>query len=259
MSLQVYILIAASAFGLMIGTFLNVVVHRLPIMISGEAMKIDDAKAFNLAFPASHCPSCHTPLRPWHNVPLFSYVALRGRCHACGTPISWRYPLIEALTALLFVACVIAFGPTVKTLSAMLLAATLIALATIDIEIKLLPDCLTLPLLWAGLLFNTTGIFVPVASAVYGAVLGYIFFWGLCSAYSRLRGRRAMGEGDFKLAAALGAWFGPESIGLIALCAGCLVLLAAVLFKRLCRSEEQTVPFGPALAVGAGLYLFLFS
>ncbi|MDF7675335.1 A24 family peptidase [Neisseriaceae bacterium ESL0693] len=248
-------LILALVSGLIIGSFLNVVIYRLPIMMEhhwqAEARQIlgqpvENTKRFNLCVPRSACPHCHTQIRPWQNIPVFSYLCLRGRCAGCSAPISLRYPLVELLTGLMYVAVVWQSGTTPLAIGGLILTTVLITLTFIDADTQLLPDQLTLPLLWCGLLFNWYTEFVPLASALWGAVLGYMSLWTLFWLFKLLTGKEGMGYGDFKLLAALGAWLGAETLPVIVFMAAIIGLIAAIILKV---ARGQPLAFGPALAV----------
>ena len=262
----------AIAFGLVIGSFLNVVVHRLPIMLE-RAWRADVAEAtgtpgplfeddglparYNLWLPRSACPHCGHVLRAWENIPVVSWIALRGRCAHCHAGVSVRYPLIELASAACAAGALLAFGPTGKALAAFMLCAGLIAASAIDLEHQMLYDEITQPLLWAGLLINVAGTFATLREAVIGAVAGYLALWCVYWLFRLLRGVEGMGHGDFKLLAALGAWLGWSAlpqIVVIAAVAGALVGIAATLIGRM-RFEEP-LPFGPYLAAGAIVTLF---
>ena len=253
--------------GLLIGSFLNVVIHRLPLMMergwrteSAELLgvKIDEVPAVTLSSPRSRCPSCGHPIRWYENIPVVSYLVLRGRCSACGTPISARYPAIEVLTAALFGACGIHFGAQPAVLLWCGLVATLVALAFIDLDTSFLPDDLTLPLMWAGIVSAALGwIPVTLGASVGGAVAGYLSLWFVFHAYRLIRGKEGMGAGDFKLLAALGAWMGWQaipSIILLASAVGAIVGIALIVFRQ--HDREVPIPFGPYLAGGGVAALF---
>ena len=253
--------------GLLIGSFLNVVIHRLPLMMergwrteSAELLgvKIDEVPAVTLSSPRSRCPSCGHPIRWYENIPVVSYLVLRGRCSACGTPISARYPAIEVLTAALFGACGIYFGAQPAVLLWCGLVATLVALAFIDLDTSFLPDDLTLPLMWAGIVSAALGwIPVTLGASVGGAVAGYLSLWFVFHAYRLIRGKEGMGAGDFKLLAALGAWMGWQaipSIILLASAVGAIVGIALIVFRQ--HDREVPIPFGPYLAGGGVAALF---
>jgi leader peptidase (prepilin peptidase)/N-methyltransferase len=216
------------------------------------------AERFDLAWPPSHCPQCSHRLR-WHeNLPVIGWLRLRGRCAHCASPIAWHYPAVEALTALLFAICAWQFGPGVPAVAAMGLCAALVALAVIDAQTSLLPDDITLPLLWAGLLLNIGGMFAPLTEAVLGAALGYGLLWLVFQAFRLATGKEGMGFGDFKLLAALGAWLGwralPEVL-LFSSLAG--VLVGGVLLATGRAQRSDPLPFGPYLAAAGLLCLLL--
>ena len=252
--------IVTVVFSLLIGSFLNVVIVRLPRQIHWQWEKDEQGAAPppGIAWPPSHCPSCGHALSWWENLPLLSYLLLRGRCRACGTGISLRYPLVEALTALLSLVVVVTMGPQWLTIAALMLTWALIALAFIDLEHFLLPDRITLPLLAAGLLVNAIGGFTDPLSAVIGAVSGYGLLWAVYHAYRALTGREGFGYGDFKLLGALGAFLGWQLLPLIILLSagvGAIIGIALILLRRHQRSEP--LPFGPFLA-GAGWLALLW-
>lgn len=257
--------VIAAVIGLLIGSFLNVVIHRLPAMMQREAEAEADAgrdithtAQYNLLTPRSACPHCTMPVALRHNVPLLSYLLLRGRCAACTAPISLRYPFVETISALLSAWLGWHFGLSMAGLAAMLLVYFLIALSFIDAQTQLLPDSLTLPLLWLGLLVNLSGIFSPLSDAVLGAVAGYLALWAMYWAFRLITGKEGMGYGDFKLMAALGAWLGWQVLPLVLLLASCLggvVGIAMVLAKR--NNADQVLPFGPYLAI-AGMLMLLY-
>jgi leader peptidase (prepilin peptidase)/N-methyltransferase len=259
-------LVAAAVVGLCVGSFLNVVVHRIPKMLERawredclehEGKDVPAAPAYNLVVPRSACPSCGHPISALENIPVVSWLALRGRCRACGTPISVRYPIVEIAGGLLAVAAVAAFGPTPKAVAACVLLWSLLALALIDADTQYLPDDLTLPLLWAGLVANLFGLFTPLASAVIGAVAGYLSLWSVYWAFKLIRGKEGMGYGDFKLLAALGAWLGWKMLPLIILLssvAGAVIGLGLIAFRG--RDHTVPLPFGPYLALAGAIALF---
>ena len=260
-------LVIAGLFGLLIGSFLNVVIARLPVMLergwTAEARAIleqppaaADASDFDLLRPRSRCPACERPIRALENVPLLSYLILRARCPGCGTRISWQYPLVEALTALLFVVTVWYFGLTAAGIAALVFTAVLVASAGIDARTTLLPDQLTLPLVWLGLLVNVPGTFTDLQSAVIGAVAGYLVLWLVFHAFRLATGKEGMGYGDFKLLAALGAWLGWQALPVILLLAslvGAVVGIALILLRG--RDRNIPIPFGPYLAAAGWLAL----
>jgi len=257
----------AGLFGLMIGSFLNVVIHRLPLMMQRESDNYCALEAgqperhttrYNLMVPRSACPHCQHQLTALENIPVISWLALRGKCSNCKAPISPRYPLVELLTAALSVLVVWQFGSGWQGLGGLLLLYTLIALTFIDFDTQLLPDDLTYPLLWAGLLLNVNSTYVSLHSAVIGAAAGYLALWSIYWAYKLLRKREGMGYGDFKLLAALGAWLGWTMLPAIVLMAslvGSVVGIALMVLNR--RGLDYQIPFGPYLAA-AGLICFLY-
>ena len=260
----------AIVFGLVIGSFLNVVVHRLPIMLerawraevseaTGQAFDEDGLpERYNLWLPRSACPHCGHVLRTWENIPVLSYLLLRGRCSQCKTRVSFRYPLLELSSAALALGALVTFGATGTALAAFGLCATLLAMSAIDIDTHLLPDSMTLPLLWAGFIVNFNAVFASLHDAVIGAIAGYLVLWCVHWLFKLVRGVEGMGYGDFKLLAALGAWLGwaalPQII-LIAAVTGAVVGLVATWIGRM-RFEEP-LPFGPFLAAGGAITLFL--
>jgi leader peptidase (prepilin peptidase)/N-methyltransferase len=257
--------VCAGVFGLAIGSFLNVVIYRLPKMMQAEwqaqCAELDGRSPgpqtkFNLLVPGSHCPACKTPLRVRDNLPLLSYFAARGKCAHCGAAISARYPVVEALTALLSVWVALHFGFGPAGLAALAFVFVLIALTFIDADTTLLPDSLTLPLLWAGLLLNVGGTFVPLREAVVGAAAGYLILWSIYWLFKIATGKEGMGYGDFKLLAALGAWFGWKMllpILLLSSVVGAVVGIALLVLAR--RGREIPIPFGPYLAAAGFIAL----
>ena len=253
-----YALWLAALLGLLVGSFLNVVIYRLPRMVLRDETQAD-TPALSLSFPRSHCPHCGHTLAPWELVPVLSFVLLRGRCRQCHTPISWTYPLTELANAALWVLCIAHFGDTPQGWCWALYASTLLALARIDLQTTLLPDALTLPLLWAGLGLASLGwTGLPLQEALWGAMLGYGLFWGLDWVYLRVRGRHGMGGGDAKLLAALLAWLGWPAVVAVLLIASLSALLMVLLQGLRGRLQtEAQIPFGPYLAL-AGLVLMVW-
>ncbi len=263
----VVLVLAAGVLGLCVGSFLNVVIHRLPQMMErawqaqcaelrGEPPT--EAAPFNLLLPRSRCPQCGQGIGVLDNIPLLSYfILLRGRCRQCQTPISLRYPLVEALTGVLSAAVVWYFGVGWLALGALCLTWALVALALIDLDTHLLPDSITLPLLWLGLLFNLTGQFTDLGSAVVGAMAGYLALWSVFWLFKLVTGKEGMGYGDFKLLAALGAWLGWQMLPAIILLSsvvGAAVGIALIVLAR--HGRNVPIPFGPYLAAAGLLALF---
>lgn len=256
----------AGILGLMVGSFLNVVIHRLPQMMErdweaqcaelrGEAVVAQ--APFSLARPRSRCPKCGHSISALDNIPLLSWILLGGKCRGCRTRISVRYPLTEAATGILFAFSAWQYGFGAAAIAAMLLVAAAIALAGIDFDTQLLPDDITLPLLWAGLAFNYFNIFTSLHNAVAGAVLGYLALWTVFWAFKLATGKEGMGYGDFKLLGALGAWFGWQMLPLIILLSslvGAVVGISLMIFAR--HGRNVPIPFGPYLAAAGLIALF---
>lgn len=254
-------------FSLMIGSFLNVVIHRLPIMLEREWQAEylgyfnpetlpQQEERYNLMVPRSACPHCGHAITAMENIPLLSWLWLKGRCRACQAPISARYPLVELLTALLSLVVAATFAPGWGLLAALLLTWVLVALTFIDLDKMLLPDQLTLPLLWGGLLFNLAGGFAPLADAVIGAMAGYLVLWSLYWAFKLLTGKEGMGYGDFKLLAALGAWLGWQALPIVLLLSslvGAFIGIGLILLRN--YHQNKPIPFGPYLAIAGWIAL----
>ncbi|MCB5197231.1 prepilin peptidase [Deefgea salmonis] len=254
--------------GLLIGSFLNVVIHRLPIMMErefkqectallNEPISIPAAK-YNLVVPRSACPKCGHQITALENIPILSWLLLRGQCRQCKNKISARYPLVELMTALISGGLAWHFGYSAPLIGALILAWFLITLIMIDADTYLLPDSLTLPLIWIGLIFNSFSVFTSLESAVYGAIAGYISLWLVYWAFKLITGKEGMGYGDFKLLAALGAWFGWSMIPMIILLssfAGAAIGIVMVLGQN--RGWNKPMPFGPYLGV-AGLLALIW-
>jgi leader peptidase (prepilin peptidase)/N-methyltransferase len=252
--------------GLVVGSFFNVVIYRLPLMMEArwrrdccELLELPGEKQaprLTLASPNSHCPHCGTAIKPWHNVPVISYLLLRGKCAACGTRISLRYPAVELATGLLTLLLAWHFPPTWALPGAILFTWALLVLTMIDVDHKLLPDDITLPLLWLGLLFNLGATFVSLADAVIGAMAGYLILWSVYWLFKLLTGKEGMGYGDFKLLAAIGAWLGWQALPLVILLSslvGAICGIALIVMRG--RGREVPIPFGPYLAVAGGIAL----
>lgn len=251
--------------GLLVGSFLNVVIHRLPLMMHREwlhqchdmlELPETETEVLTLSKPRSRCPHCGHAITALENIPVLSYLLLRGRCKACKAPISKRYPLIELLTAIISGIVAWHFGFGFAAMGALFLSWALIALTCIDIDHQLLPDSITLPLLWLGLIFNLFGIFTDLHSAVMGAMAGYLSLWLVYHAFRLATGKEGMGFGDFKLLAALGAWLGWQALPMIILLSslvGALVGIGLILFKQ--QHRDNPIPFGPYLAAAGWLAL----
>ncbi len=270
-------LVMTIIFSLLIGSFLNVVIHRLPRMMEREwkhdccelleiNQQVDVSKPYNLVTPNSHCPHCDAPVKPWQNIPIISYLFLRGKCANCSGPISIRYPLVELATGGLSGYIAWQWGATPQAMAAIGLTWVLIALTMIDVDTQLLPDSLTLPLLWAGLILNSgaffggslegQGLFVSLEDALWGAVAGYMVLWSVFWLFKILTGKEGMGFGDFKLLAALGAWMGWQALPLIIILSslvGAVIGVAGILIMG--RDKNIPIPFGPYLAIAGWIAL----
>lgn len=269
-------LVGATILGLLVGSFLNVVIYRLPKMMEAdwrqqctELLEQEEPPAneappaisepeqpFNLVVPNSTCPHCGHRIRAWENIPLVSYLFLRGKCSACKGHISLRYPIIELITGLLSLFVIYSFGATATGLAVLVLTWALIALTMIDIDTQLLPDNITLPLLWLGLIANSFGMFVSLQEALWGAVAGYLSLWTIYWLFKIFTGKEGMGYGDFKLLAALGAWMGWQMLPLIVLLSsfvGAVIGIGMILIRG--RDRNIPIPFGPYLAIAGWLAL----
>lgn len=252
--------------GLVVGSFLNVVIYRLPKMMErgwqqqcaelrGEESRVD--APYNLIVPRSACPNCQRAILAWENIPILSYLLLGGKCKGCGILISLRYPLVELCTGALTALAAWHFGFGASAVGAILLIWALIALTAIDFDTQLLPDDITLPLLWLGLLFNVSATFTPLPQAVLGAVMGYLVLWSVYWLFKLVTGKEGMGFGDFKLLAALGAWLGWQMLPLIIMLSslvGAVVGIALIVLLK--RGRNIPIPFGPYLAGGGLIALF---
>jgi leader peptidase (prepilin peptidase)/N-methyltransferase len=259
--------LVAALFGLLVGSFLNVVVYRLPLMgqrelenyLAHEAgQDLPHQDKFNLMVPRSACPHCGHPITALENIPVISWLVLRGKCSACKAPISPRYPVVEAATGLLAALVVWQLGSGWLGLAALAFTFMLIALTLIDYDTKTLPDDLTYPLLWLGLLVNMNGTFVPLRDAVIGAMAGYLVLWAVYWLFKLVTGKEGMGYGDFKLLAALGAWLGWQMLPTIVILSsvvGAVVGIGLIVFAR--RARDNPIPFGPYLAA-AGMIALLY-
>ena len=252
--------------GLAFGSFLNVVTYRLPIMLEKEwrsqctefleLEKTDPAEKLTLAMPASTCPKCGYRKRFWENIPVISYLILKGRCSSCQAHISFEYPLVEAITAILSVVVAHHFGISWQTLLALLLTWSLIALTMIDFHKQLLPDNITMPLLWLGIICNMFGLFTDLESSVIGAIIGYLSLWSVYHLFRLLTGKEGMGYGDFKLLAVLGAWMGWKILPIIIVLSsfvGAVVGIAMIVIVR--HDKNIPIPFGPYLAIAGWISL----
>jgi leader peptidase (prepilin peptidase)/N-methyltransferase len=253
---------AVAVLGLVMGSFLNVVIHRLPVILrntwSRQCRELLDPEykeeitaeqPYNLLKPASHCPACGHRIRAYENIPVASYLFLRGRCAACHARISLRYPLVETCTAILSLVTAMHFGGTGQTMAALAFTWVMIPLCVIDYDTQLLPDCLTLPLLWAGLGLSLAGIFVDSQTSIIGAISGYLCLWAVYHIFKLATGREGMGYGDFKLLAAIGAWVGWQALPVVILFSsvvGATTGIFLILVKG--RQRGQPIPFGPFLA-----------
>jgi leader peptidase (prepilin peptidase)/N-methyltransferase len=257
----------AGLFGLLIGSFLNVVIHRMPKMMQRESdnyvaqesgQPLPHMDRYNLTVPRSACPHCGHQITALENIPVVSYLFLRGKCAECKAPISIRYPIVEVLTGALSAFLIWRFGSGLAGLAALVFTYLLIAMTFIDADTQLLPDDLTLPLLWCGLLVNLNATFVPLHDAVIGAVAGYLTLWAVYWLFKLATGKEGMGYGDFKLLAALGAWLGWMMLPLIVLLSslvGAVIGLSLIVFNK--HGRDIPIPFGPYLAI-AGLIALLF-
>lgn len=254
--------------GLLVGSFLNVVIYRLPIMLQRDwrmqAREVLDLPAepqhetFNLLLPNSSCPHCGHEIRPWENIPLISYLLLRGRCAGCRAAISKRYPLVELASGLLAACIAWHFGFGWQAGAMLLLVWGLLAMSMIDADHQLLPDALVLPLLWLGLVVNHFGLFTTLESALWGAVAGYLSLWSVYWVFRLITGKEGMGHGDFKLLAMLGAWGGWQILPLTVLLSSLVGAILGMILLRLRGSDAGTpIPFGPYLAI-AGLIALLW-
>ncbi len=262
---MVYLIFIALA-GLVTGSFLNVVIYRLPLMMErdwqqqcrelNEEQEGAESPPFNLNTPGSHCPQCKHKISPLENIPVVSYLVLGGKCSECGAAISPRYPLVEAGTAVLSVIVAWYFGATWQALGALVLTWALIALSLIDYDVQLLPDSITLPFIWLGLLLSLMGVFTDPTSAIIGAVAGYLALWSVYQIFKRLTGKEGMGYGDFKLLALFGAWLGwqflPQII-LLSSVVGAVIGMTLILARG--RDRNIPIPFGPYLAIAGWISL----
>ncbi len=276
MHIEFLILASTLLIGLLVGSFLNVVIYRLPIHLINDWLKMarevfieygnidkkllkeTKQETFNIAFPASHCPKCKAAVKPWHNIPVISYIfLLKGKCHSCHEKISARYPIIELITGLLTVFVVYQYDLTLDAGLVLILTWSLIALTMIDVDHQLLPDDITLPLMWLGILVNIGGTFTDLQSAVIGAVAGYLSLWSVYWLFKLIAKKEGMGFGDFKLLAALGAWMGWQMLPLVIVLSsfvGAVIGIAGILVFG--KDKNKPIPFGPYLAIAGWIAFF---
>lgn len=253
-------------FGLLVGSFLNVVIHRLPKMMEREwhnnclelqGQVVPEQPEYTISKPRSACPTCGHQITAFENIPILSWLALGGKCSGCKTPISARYPLVEALTGVLIGLVAYKFGYSYITLFSWFFVFALVALTFIDFDTQLLPDDITIPLLWLGLLFNLMGGLTDIKSALIGAMAGYLILWSIYWAFKIITGKEGMGYGDFKLLAAIGAWFGWQILPAVILLSsvlGTIIGIGLIVLAK--RGREVPMPFGPFLALGGIAALF---
>ncbi len=266
-SSPILLTIIITLFGLLVGSFLNVVIYRLPIIMQRgwktecmEYLKLnnpeEDAEPFNLTLPLSRCPSCNTAIKPYQNIPIISYLFLKGKCAKCKTSISPRYPLIEGFTSILSAIVAWHFGYSIELLFALLLTWSLIALSFIDIDHQLLPDSINFPLLWLGLFLSLFSLFTDAHSSIIGAIAGYLSLWTVYQVFKLATGKEGMGFGDFKLLAVFGAWLGWHYLPLIILLSslvGAVIGISMIVFVK--KDKNIPIPFGPYLAAAGWLAL----
>jgi leader peptidase (prepilin peptidase)/N-methyltransferase len=266
----------AGVIGLLVGSFLNVVIYRLPIMmqrgwrkecmeylqIDSDSSKIDvlndtnKEEPFNLVFPLSRCPACNAGIKPYQNIPVISYLFLKGKCATCGCHISMRYPVIETLTAITSITVAWHFGYTPQAIFALLLTWSLIALIFIDVDHQLLPDSITLPLLWLGMCLSLFNVFTDAHASIIGAAAGYTALWSVFHLFKLVTGKEGMGYGDFKLLALFGAWLGWQFLPIIILLSslvGAIIGLSMIIFAK--HDHNIPIPFGPYLATAGWIAL----
>ena len=259
--------------GLLVGSFLNVVIYRVPEGLNRNwklqakqmldlPLEQGEGERFNILMPPSHCPSCKAAIKPWQNIPILSYVLLKGQCKHCHAAISLRYPLVELLTGLVFAVCAWKFGATWTALAVMVFSAYLIAMIFIDADTQLLPDQLTLPLMWGGIVFHLAAYLLQadwgittLVDSLLGAIVGYMSLWSIFQLFKLVTGKEGMGYGDFKLLAALGAWLGISVLPIIIIMSAVVGLIFALIMKV---AKNQPMPFGPYLAI-SGWIVLVFS
>ena len=264
------VVLLALILGLLVGSFLNVVIYRVPEGLNRNwklqakqmldlPLEQGEGERFNILMPPSHCPSCKSAIKPWQNIPILSYVLLKGQCKHCHAAISLRYPLVELLTGLVFAICAWKFGATWTALAAMVFSAYLIAMIFIDADTQLLPDQLTLPLMWGGIVFHLAAYLLQadwgittLVDSLLGAIIGYLSLWSVFQLFKLVTGKEGMGYGDFKLLAALGAWLGIGVLPIIIIMSALVGLIFAIIMKV---AKNQPMPFGPYLAISGWLVL----
>ena len=267
------VVLLALILGLLVGSFLNVVIYRVPEGLNRNwklqakqmldlPLEQSEGECFNILMPPSHCPSCKAAIKPWQNIPILSYVLLKGQCKHCHAAISLRYPLVELLTGLVFAVCAWKFGATWTALAAMVFSAYLIAMIFIDADTQLLPDQLTLPLMWGGIVFHLAAYLLQadwgitnLVDSLLGAIVGYMSLWSIFQLFKLVTGKEGMGYGDFKLLAALGAWLGISVLPIIIIMSAVVGLIFALIMKV---AKNQPMPFGPYLAI-SGWIVLVFS
>ena len=267
------VVLLALILGLLVGSFLNVVIYRVPEGLNRNwklqakqmldlPLEQGEGERFNILMPPSHCPSCKSAIKPWQNIPILSYVLLKGQCKHCHAAISMRYPLVELLTGLVFAVCAWKFGATWTALAVMVFSAYLIAMIFIDADTQLLPDQLTLPLMWAGIVFHLAAYLLQadwgittLVDSLLGAIVGYMSLWSIFQLFKLVTGKEGMGYGDFKLLAALGAWLGISVLPIIIIMSAVVGLIFALIMKV---AKNQPMPFGPYLAI-SGWIVLVFS
>jgi leader peptidase (prepilin peptidase)/N-methyltransferase len=254
-------------FGAVIGSFLNVIIYRIPKNIFNEEknlareildLPIDEEasnsnEVYSILKP-SKCPKCNSKLKYRHNIPIFGWLMLKGKCYFCKCKISPQYPIIEFITAVIFVVIFTKYGATVQCLAMLILATTFIPLFFIDLEYQILPDNLTLPLVWLGIIINYYGVFITLDSSVWGAILGYLSLWSVFWIYKILTGKEGFGYGDFKLLAAIGAWFGYQML-LYTIFASCIIGIFMAIIINICSKRTNTIAFGPSIILATIFYL----
>ena len=251
-------MVSVFVFSLCIGSFLNVVAYRLPVMMRNQVeddyldlfeKNPKERAVFNLSTPHSACPKCKSPIKPWQNIPVISYLWLKGKCANCKTSISARYPIVELTTGLLGLLVAYQFGASWQTAALLIFTYFLVALTLIDMDEYLLPDSLTLPLIWIGLIANSFGLFTSLESAVFGAIAGYLSLWSIYRIFKLLTGKEGMGYGDFKLLAAIGALLGWQALPVVILLSSVVGTIVGILgIMIMGRDKNIPIPFGPYLA-----------